>query len=94
MLFAYKFTGKERDSEFGERYYGSNTGRLMSPDPVFISAQRLMDSQSQNLYSYLRNNPLRLIDDTGLDYYLSCQTSDHTGCGQVQNGSSSSWVQG
>jgi RHS repeat-associated protein len=43
----YKFTGKERDSEsgldyFGARYYGSNMGRWMSPDPgwfMFASIQ-------------------------------------------------------
>ena len=95
----FKFTGKERDAEsgldyFGARYYGSTTGRFMSPDPVFISAQRLMDPQSLNLYSYVRNNSPGLTDDTGLDFYLACQTSDHSGCGQVQNGSSSVWVQG
>lgn len=97
--FAYLFTGKERDTEsgndyFGARYYGSSMGRFLSPDPVFISAQRLMDPQSLNLYSYVRNNPLGLTDDSGLDFYLACQTSDHSGCGQVQNGSSSVWVQG
>ncbi|MBS1823507.1 MAG: RHS repeat-associated core domain-containing protein [Acidobacteria bacterium] len=91
--------GKERDTEsgndyFGARYYGSSMGRFLSPDPVFISAQRLMDPQSINLYSYVRNNPLGLTDDSGLDFYLACQTSDHSGCGQVQNGSSSVWVQG
>jgi RHS repeat-associated protein len=35
--FAYKFTGKERDAEsgndyFGARYYASSMGRFMSPD--------------------------------------------------------------
>ena len=35
---AYKFTGKERDSEsglddFGARYYASTMGRFMKPDP-------------------------------------------------------------
>jgi RHS repeat-associated protein len=35
----YKFTGKERDTETGldyfpARYYGSNMGRWMSPDPI------------------------------------------------------------
>jgi RHS repeat-associated protein len=95
----YKFTGKERDTEsgndyFGARYYGSSMGRFLSPDPVFISAQRLMDPQGLNLYSYVRNNPLGLTDDSGLDFYLACQTSDHSGCGQVQNGDQSVWVQG
>jgi len=66
----------------------------MSPDPVFISADRLTDPQSLNLYAYVRNNPLSLVDPTGLDFYLACQTSDHSGCGQVQNGSDKVWVQG
>jgi len=93
------FTGKERDAEsgndyFGARYYASSMGRFLSPDPLFISPERLADPQSLNLYSYVRNNPLGLTDDTGLDFYLACQTSDHSGCGQVQNGSNSVWVQG
>ena len=96
---AYKITGKERDTEsgndyFGARYYASTMGRFLSPDPLFIDAQRLTDPQSLNLYSYVRNNPLGLTDDTGLDFYLACQTSDHSGCGQVQNGSDKDWVQG
>ncbi len=92
-------TGKERDSEsgldnFGARYYGSSMGRFMSADPVFISADRLTDPQSLNLYAYVRNSPLNLTDPTGLDFYLACQTSDHSGCGQVQNGADKVWVQG
>jgi hypothetical protein len=69
-------------------------GRFMSPDPVFISADRLTDPQSLNLYAYVRNSPLNLTDPTGLDFYLACQTSDHSGCGQVQNGADKVWVQG
>ncbi len=97
----YRFTGKERDSEsgldnFGARYDASSMGRFMSADPVFISADRLTDPQSLNLYAYVRNNPLSLVDPTGLDFYLACQTSDHSGCGQVTNGDGGgkSWVQG
>ena len=96
----HKFTGKERDTEsgldnFGARYNASSMGRFMSPDPVFISADRLTDPQSLNLYAYVRNNPLSLVDPTGLDFYLACQTSDHSGCGQVDNGSEKGiWVQG
>jgi RHS repeat-associated protein len=70
--------GKERDTEsgndyFSARYYGSSMGRFLSPDPMFISAERLLDPQLLNLYSYVRNNPLSLTDPTGLDFYLSCQ---------------------
>jgi RHS repeat-associated protein len=68
----YKFIGKERDTEsgldnFGARYDASSMGRFMSADPVFISADRLTDPQSLNLYAYVRNNPLSLVDPTGLE---------------------------
>jgi len=95
----YKFTGKERDSEsgldnFGARYDSSSMGRFMSPDPIFISPARLFDPQGLNLYAYVRNNPLNFTDPTGLDFYLACQTENHSGCGQVDNGSEKIWVQG
>jgi RHS repeat-associated protein len=65
------YTGKERDSEsgndyFGARYYASSMGRFMSPDwsakedPVPYA--QLDDPQSLNLYSYVRNNPLTRVD--------------------------------
>ena len=64
----YKFTGKERDSEsgldnFGARYDSSSLGRFMSPDPL---GGRMIDPQTLNKYSYTRNNPINLIDPTGL----------------------------
>ena len=45
---AYKFTGKERDSEsgldyFGARHYGSSLGRFMTPDPGQASGFDHMD---------------------------------------------------
>ncbi len=69
-------TGKERDSEsgndyFGARYYASTMGRFLSPDwsaqedPVPYAV--LDDPQSLNLYSYVRNNPLSRTDPTGHD---------------------------
>jgi RHS repeat-associated protein len=84
------FTGKERDSQsgndyFGARYYASSMGRFLSPDPynaILIKQGMkagglpveaadsffngfLEDPQNLNQYSYVRNNPLRLIDPTG-----------------------------
>jgi len=66
------FTGKERDSEsgndyFGARYYASNMGRFMSPDPSQLYYADPTIPQSLNLYSYGRNNPLVNTDPTGLD---------------------------
>jgi RHS repeat-associated protein len=63
-----KFTGKERDSEsgndyFGARFYNSNLGRFLSPDDG--TDQDPSDPQSWNLYAYGRNNPLKNIDPTG-----------------------------
>jgi RHS repeat-associated protein len=70
----HHFTGKERDAEsgndyFGARYYASSMGRFMSPDwsakvePVPYA--KLDDPQTLNLYAYLRNNPLAGVDADG-----------------------------
>jgi RHS repeat-associated protein len=68
------FSGKERDSEsgndyFGARYYSSAMGRFMSPDwsakaePVPYA--KLDNPQSLNLYAYVLNNPLSHVDPDG-----------------------------
>lgn len=70
----HHFTGKERDTEsgndyFGARYYSSAMGRFMSPDwsaqeePVPYA--KLDDPQTLNLYSYVGNNPLARVDADG-----------------------------
>jgi RHS repeat-associated protein len=64
-----KFTGKERDAEtgldyFGARYFSGAQGRFTSPDKPFLD-QHPEDPQSWNLYAYVRNNPLKLIDIQG-----------------------------
>jgi RHS repeat-associated protein len=63
-------TQKERDNEsgldyFGARYYGSSLGRFTSPDPLFASG-RSPSPQTWNRYAYVLNNPLRLVDPSGL----------------------------
>jgi RHS repeat-associated protein len=67
----YKFTGKERDAEsgldnFGARYMASTMGRFMSADPFTVTPGRVVDPQQLNLYAYVRNNPLKHIDPTGM----------------------------
>jgi RHS repeat-associated protein len=62
-------TGKERDAETGldfflARYYSGAQGRFTGPDEPLMD-QDAADPQSWNLYSYVRNNPLRAIDPTG-----------------------------
>jgi RHS repeat-associated protein len=68
------FTGKERDAEsgnnyFGARYYASSMGRFMSPDwsplPVPIPYADPAFPQTLNLYTYLDNNPMNAVDATG-----------------------------
>jgi RHS repeat-associated protein len=91
---ASRCTGKERDTESGNdyfeaRYYGSSSGRFMSPDPLGGHQE---DPQTLNKYSYVRNNPLNLTDPTGLDWYLGCTSSDHAGCTQLRD-KDKTWVQ-
>jgi RHS repeat-associated protein len=69
-----KFTGKEQDAEtgldyFGARYLSSAQGRFTSPDwsanPQPVPFANPSDPQSLNLYSYVRNNPLKNRDLDG-----------------------------
>ena len=68
------FTGKERDAEsgndyFGARYFASAMGRWLSPDwsakeePVPYA--KLDDPQTLNLYGYVGNNPVGRVDGDG-----------------------------
>jgi RHS repeat-associated protein len=70
----HHFTGKERDAEsgndyFGARYYASSIGRWLSPDwsakeePVPYA--KMDDPQTLNLYAYVGNNPLTRTDADG-----------------------------
>jgi RHS repeat-associated protein len=71
----YKFTGKERDNEsglddFGARYDSSSLGRFITPDDFSYDGD-FGDPQKMHLYSYTRNNPLRLVDRDG-HLYVVC----------------------
>jgi RHS repeat-associated protein len=59
----YRFTGRERDAESGlyyqgARYYAPWLGRWQSPDPELGRA-------TLNLYEYVDNRPLQLVDPSG-----------------------------
>ena len=59
----YAFTGREWDPETGlcfyrARYYDPKVGRFLSEDPVG-------QAFDVNLYGYVRNQPVRLIDPSG-----------------------------
>ena len=65
------FTGMNQDTastlyDFPAREYGTQ-GRWPSPDPAGLSSVQITDPQTWNRYAYVRNNPLALIDRTGMD---------------------------
>lgn len=69
----YTYTGKEYDKDtglvyFGGRYYSPEMGRWISPDPLYVESPQTAVSNplSSNLYGYVRNNPLSMIDTFGL----------------------------
>ena len=75
----YRFTGKERDAEsgndyFGARYYNPTTGRFLSEDPLgFLGS-------GPNLYEYAGDNPINFNDPLGLEAQIcsSFLPSPHT----------------
>jgi len=63
----YLFTGQEIDREtglyyYGARYYDPEIGRFISADTI---VPNLLDPQSLNRYSYVRNNPVIYTDPSG-----------------------------
>ncbi len=66
-----QFTSQERDIETGldyfeARYYASAQGRFTTADPLLASG-RVSMPQSWNRFTYVLNNPLRLIDPDGME---------------------------
>jgi len=77
---ALGFTGKERDVEtelnyYGARYYDPVTGRFITMDPMLMNLDKMSQSQQNaflsnlqnlNTYAYVTNNPVNLVDPTGM----------------------------
>lgn len=64
-LKEYRYTGKEHDDTtglyyYGARYYASWLGRWLSPDPAGTV-------DGLNVFRYVGNNPLLLVDRNGLE---------------------------
>lgn len=79
-----RFTGYEKDVEtdldFAEaRMYKNSHGRFTAPDPLLASAS-LANPQTFNRYVYTGNNPVNLIDPSGLSW---CRSTD--GNSTIQN---------
>jgi|SRR5579859_875753 len=83
----YKFSGKERDAEsnndyFGARYYDNNIGRWMTPDwaakATTVPYARFGDPQTLNLYGFMANDPLNAVDADG---HQQEECSQHDGGG-------------
>jgi RHS repeat-associated protein len=90
------FTGYMRDSETNldfanARYYTSQFGRFMSPDPL---AGHALVPQSLNRYSYVLNTPLSAIDPSGMDLILACGPGTGHPCGGIGAGDGSGGVAG
>jgi RHS repeat-associated protein len=81
--FLYGYTGREIDEEtdlnfYRARYYDSSIGRFITQDPIGFNAG------DTNLYRYVNNNPINLIDPLGLGNRLVWQIREQT----LSNGSS------
>ncbi|HXM23922.1 MAG TPA: RHS repeat-associated core domain-containing protein, partial [Terriglobales bacterium] len=66
--FAGGFWDSENNGEhFGAREYENTHGSWLSPDPAGLAAADPSNPQTWNLYAYVMNNPLSLVDPSGLE---------------------------
>lgn len=66
---------------FPERFLRSSQGRWLTPDPAGMDAADPSNPQSWNLYTYVLNNPLALVDPFGeFEESGGCKDSDTVSC--------------
>jgi RHS repeat-associated protein len=75
-LKEYRYSGKERDDAtgfyyYGYRYYAPWIGNWLSPDPIG-------PEDSLNLYLFVGNNPVNLVDFDGLCDSCTCSATCFT----------------
>ena len=68
LVLRYRFAGREYDAESGlysmrARYYDPGIGRWVSEDPIGVGG-------GANLYGYAGNDPINLVDPSGLEWLL------------------------
>jgi len=68
------------------RYYASRSGRFMTPDPGHVGAN-VVDPQSWNAYAYAANDPINLVDPSGLRYSF-CVNATEFGTAAVSGAAS------
>ncbi|HKW75803.1 MAG TPA: RHS repeat-associated core domain-containing protein, partial [Terriglobales bacterium] len=79
----WKFTTYERDTESGldyamARFHSSRMGRFMSLDPWPATRH---NPQSWNRYAYAQNNPISLVDPSGMDVCDDSPAEEDCGSG-------------
>jgi len=85
----YIFTSREFDVEtelyfYRARYYDYSTGRFLQQDPIGING-------SINLYSYVDDNPIHIIDPLGLDIVDSA-ANVAAGFGDIVSFGLTNWI--
>jgi RHS repeat-associated protein len=96
-----QFTGQQRDAEsgldyFNARYYSSVQGRFTGADPLSGNSNR---PQSWNRFAYVLNNPLKLVDPSGMTAQRpspedsSADLHGSGGAGGMNSGYQSEWGQ-
>jgi RHS repeat-associated protein len=81
------FTGIGQSADAGDtrffpaRNYHTTEGRWLTPDPAGLAAADLTDPQTWNRYAYVNNNPLGLVDPSGMSPFVFCTYGQTTGSG-------------